>query len=256
MSDGKQRPILFSTPMVQAILEGRKTVTRRTRGLDKLNEEGFWNYSHNSLTGEVPHPAKKYDDGAPWYLFNPKNSNAMSWIMQCPYGKVGDILYVRESFHDGYNGMLDPNIGKEEKDWTMHYWVFKDGAQMYSTGEYFPGPKDKEPNFATGTKWRPSIHMPKAACRIWLQIVSIRLERLNEINHYSALAEGIEVKHDDECDIYKDYEATTEFSPFGDTYYETPFFSFKSLWKKINGIESWDKNPWVWVVEFKRIEKP
>jgi hypothetical protein len=248
----KQIPILFSTPMVKGINKLNKTQTRRTSGLDEINKQG-WVYSHSSLEGNVPHPAKKYDT-APWYLFNPQNGNHKSWAIQCPFGQPGDILWVRETFANGYNETLDPNIGKEEKDWTLRYWVYKDGSQLYSDGSYFPNNKQgTEPSF-NGAKWKPSIHMPKAAARIWLQIVSVKVQRLQDISENDAVAEGIERCGPPHDDVQRYGWRFKSYLQEGCAC--LPKASFQTLWQKINGLESWDANPWVWVVEFKRIDNP
>lgn len=169
----KQKPILFSTPMVQAILEGRKTQTRRICKQD------------------------------------------LPYASTCPYGQVGDVLWVRETFaHCGNNTFL------------------------YKVNGCEPIP----PN-----KWKPSIHMPKKACRIYLKIKSTRVERLQDISTSDARSEGIKI----------DPISRTRYMNYVDgstTYNERT--SFYSLWEKINGKESLDSNPWVWVVEFERIEKP
>lgn len=191
----KQRPILFSTPMVQAILAGRKTQTRRV----VKEPKGF--------VGN--------------WLF--QNIEYVRSRVQCPYGKPGDVLWVRESWQHG--GMLTSGPG----------YVYKSG------------------NYPKGMiKWKPSIHMPKDACRIWLEIVSVRVERLNEISDSDALAEGIETWFDTlfQENRFRDYVNDT------DRGYRFPTSSFFSLWSKINGEQSLNSNPFVWVVEFKQINKP
>jgi len=212
--------------MVQAILDGRKTQTRRTRALDALNKEGFWVYSHNSIDGEVPRPAKKYDT-ATYYLFNPKNSNMMSWVFKCPYGEPGDVLWVRETS------------------------LYDDEAGIYKYAADFD---ESDRNYLKGS-WTPSIHMPKEAARIWLEVVSVRVERLKDISEQDAIAEGI-YRWPDEMEIiggtYKWYDSTLKRTRGG----VDPKTSFMSLWRDINGPESWDANPWVWVIEFKQINKP
>jgi len=111
----------------------------------------------------------------------------------------------------------------------------------------------------TCAHWKPSIFMPKRACRIFLKIKSIRVERLNEITHWDSISEGIEVRLVDGDEEYKDYLAkgTDEYDSWGDTYYpNNPKPSFISLWKSINGLDSWDLNPYVFVYEFEKIAKP
>ncbi len=185
----KQKPILFSTPMVQAILEGRKTQTRRIiKGIEAVN--------HADL--------KELYDQSPDY-FNET----------CPYGKPGDFIWVRETFaHCGNNRFLYKANGCE------------------------PIP----PN-----RWKPSIHMPKIACRLYLKIKSVRVEQLKDINTSDARSEGLKIDPISKTKYINYVDGST-------TYNERT--SFYSLWEKINGKESLDSNPWVWVVEFERIEKP
>jgi hypothetical protein len=184
----KEHPILFSTPMVQAILEGRKTQTRRTVKTEMIDGENRpW-----IMTKEGPAPLK------------------------CPFGKPGDLLWVRETW-------AKADIG----------FCFK----VYN---------DIDAVFAPRNCWKPSIHMPKTAARIWLEVEEVRVERLQDISEEDAKAEGVKSRFSDlfqeeRYDDYLDMEGE----------YRSPASSFQSLWQKINGPESWDANPWVWVVKFK-----
>lgn len=197
----KELPILFSTPMVQAILEGRKTQTRRIRGLEDINDApDDWNLlmlDEGSLNGG---PA---GFGA---LFNSKKYENYTAFMKCPYGRPGDRLWVRETW---------AKVGHDEPPLIEGY-IYKADEEI------------------SGMRWRPSIHMPKAAARIWLEVESVGVERLQAISWDDAVAEG--------CSGYRPEQ------------YEPPM-EFRDLWKRINGPESWEQNPWVWIVKFKRIEK-
>lgn len=194
-------PILFSTPMVQAILAGRKSITRRMQGLEKINEKPD-NYAYKGI-----HP-----DNPSVHIFARLFLGV--WVetiyIKCPYGQPGDVLWVRESFK-----IVPPNM------------VFY---------------KADECNNAKG--WKPSIHMPKAAARIWLKVVNVRVERLQEITEQDAKAEGAQ------CGIFRygpnvcKGEYHLEINRHAD-YTD----GFKYVWHQINGRESWDSNPWVWVVE-------
>jgi hypothetical protein len=139
----------------------------------------------------------------------------------CRY-KIGDVLWVRES----WNRLI---IG---------------GGYRYKADGDFNDPQ---------LKWKPSIHMPKAACRIWLEITDIRMELLHDISPADALAEGIErmylQQNDSEVELlrFKHY--------LKDKWGPSAVHSFETLWCKINGHESWNSNPWVWVISFKQIEK-
>jgi len=201
----KERPIIYSTPMVQALLDDKKTMTRRIFKDD---------------------PKLQFDaniDLSTWF------KEHYEYIMSfCTYGKPGDVLYVRESFS------------------------YYDGVGFNYKADF------KAPECF---KWKPSIHMPKAAARIWLQITDVRVERLQEISEPDAKAEGVERKAMSEvfkCRTlykYKDYIFTkSELIPDAFNYL-SPVNSFKSLWTLINGANSWADNPWVWVISFKVLSK-
>lgn len=198
----KQRPILFSTPMVQAILEGRKTQIRRVTKMQPGEGEGYEDLGNGEFA----------------YISN----GGMSVPYTCPYGQVGDILWIRESF------------SKVE---------FKDKPILY----LFKANPDHQ-----SMKWKPSIHMPKVAARIWLRITNVRVERLQDISEEDAKAEGIDELFDSSVEErWKNYGLEPYNKPLNN-----PASSFMTLWWRINGMDNWDANPWVWVIEFERIEKP
>jgi hypothetical protein len=196
------KPILFSTPMVQAILNGTKTQTRRViKNIRMLNET------------------------TPMFSF--RNANATGI---CPYGKPGDILWVREKF-------APP--------------AFTQKADAYMYAADFHGSKVRE--YAKSI-WKPSIHMPFTACRLFLKIKNIRVERLQSISREDAIAEGINrgwCQQEGKPDIqtFENYET-------GKQDIIPAIVSFATLWQKINGLESYAANPWVWVIEFEKAEKP
>ena len=211
----KTKPILFSTEMVEAILEGRKTQTRRTKGLEKVNEN---------------------PDGHTFNSFSLDNKNATfkrlegMWQGVDVSFQVGDILWVRESFYIP--------IANEFK------------------GKYF-FKVDFKGDSAKLLKWKPSIHMPKEAARIFLKVINIRVERLFEISEKDAIAEGVECKIVENMKEYRAYLVKESEHVFGkNSYPDTPECSFLDLWEKINGNESVNSNPWVWVIEFEKVEKP
>ena len=204
----KERPILFSAPMVRALLAGTKTQTRR---VFKAKNGGVWP-NKNDLPG-------------------------MQQIMRsCPYGQPGDRLWVRENFD-----FLPAGGPDEPQACEIVYWV---------TGSREPRecPHDYNPMIYGREKIRPSIHMPRWASRITLEITSVRVERLQDISEKDCWAEGIEeVMHDfddaSQCDMAKRLGCCIEDAK--------PLYA--QLWEHINGQGSWDANPWVWVIEFKRI---
>lgn len=203
------RPILFSTPMVQAILDGRKTQTRRTKGLQLYNQEPS-RYMFNGFVDCMQHIS---------------DLDFLTEIqIKSPYGNPGDVLWVRESFH------------KQEMVLNSSRW----NNYIYKADHFLP----------ESFKWKPSIHMPKEAARLFLKITDVRVERLCSISGSDALAEGLEKHPDDQTGVhYKNYQYPNHFLI-------TPKRAFQSLWEHINGEESWNKSPWVWVIEFERIEKP
>lgn len=188
----REKPILFSGPMVRAILEGSKTQTRRVLRVQPSEETG-------SLSIGPYHPTAidRHGEEQPGPETYGVYSSCGEFGLRCPYGQPGDRLWVRET-------------------WAKTY-VRQAGAEwfVYATG-------DNRTDY--GGPWKPSIHMPRAASRITLEITGVRVERLGEISESDARAEGV--------------QSVAEF---------------KELWASINGLGSWEANPWVWVVEFRRI---
>ena len=215
----KETPIIFSTPMVQAILEGKKTMTRRI--VSELFETPFSEPCGDFLVIENKWLAVDFIDA----LTRDYDKHVR---IKCPYGKPGDLLWVRETW-----GIYRSH--PEGKDNI----VFK--SELHSV--YYPN--DSESNGS----WKPSIHLKKIHARLWLQIENIRVERLRDISEADAKAEGIMRYAGDNYYFYpcKDLR--------DDTYVDRAVTSFYSLWKVINGQESWDANPWVWVIEFKELSR-
>lgn len=209
----KERPILFSAPMVRAILEGRKTVTRREvkkqAALDCL-AAGF----------------------EPAFLALPGNSDL------CPYGRQGDRLWVRETWYcDHFEVMRGPYLKPDDLNVSE---AIDDGTLVYAADGLTPYEADQP-------IWKPSIHMPRWASRILLEITDVRVERLQAISDKQALAEGVR--------LYADHAALGDWYHVEgkETYSADPRKSFELLWSSINGPTAWDANPWVWAVEFKRV---
>lgn len=210
----KERPILFKGPMVKAIIDGRKTQTRRI-----VN----------------PQPSITSDSDASWR--DAKSDlwrNASQYARDCcPYGSHGDRLWVRESWA-AFKPEQQRFGGKSAlAGGAMMRIVERKPVQGESVIDYRA---DKE---KTGSSfWRPSIHMPRWASRLTLEIVAIRVERLQSITEDDAVAEGCE---------RVDSKSAAKFSIPG------PVYRFEHLWKSINGDHSWSSNPWVWVIEFKKL---
>lgn len=249
----KERPILFSGAMVRALLAGTKTQTRRVvkpqperRNIEQIgNMLGF---------------KKRQGDG--FWLW----PNARERILaECPYGQPGDRLWVRETWQVARE-TLDYETGGE---YDVFEWPDELGdPRLHLNGDarfgmkaglfYVADGEHKNPSVfynLTGIDnktilrpreitWRPSIHMPRWASRITLEVTSVRVERLQDISIEDAKAEG--AWGPDASVVEK------VANHFGIHHFDTnPRLAYQMLWEQINGPGSWDANPWVWVVEFR-----
>jgi hypothetical protein len=220
----KYIPLLCSTPVVEALIAKRKTMTRRVIKVD-ANSKYLPQYNIAGYTFLEPKEFDKTD------------TEKMCSVMSCPYGNVGDVLWVRETFRS-----IEQDFGNPRYEYKATEIInLKD-------------------------KWKPSLFMPKKACRFFLQIKSITVEQLNEISEEDSIAEGVEscnsVKQKFGCTpmvmkLYRDYERKdNSLIDYPCNGFDNPILSFQTLWESINGKDSWNKNPWVWVIEFEQIEKP
>lgn len=228
MPEIKERPILFSGPMVRAILEGRKTVTRRpVKGGQIPAEDAAGNDSGPrwSAIGQR-HPRYGY------CVFGETEAECARELAErgvCPYGRPGDRLWVREA-------------------WAADAQVNAVAPRDLSQGEPILYPADGAARqtgcamIAPG-KGRPSIHMPRWASRILLEITAVRVERLQDITPDQAIAEGVD------ADMCRQY---LETSPSRHECKEAEIHGFAGLWQSTGG--DWNANPWVWVVEFRRVQ--
>jgi hypothetical protein len=238
----RELPILFSTPMVQALLEGRKTQTRRI--IKARNPSACGIQICKNKDGVVTDVLWYDADEQTWNDKGDENK------IHCPYGKPGDVLWVREGFN--YFGSLDPG-----------YLSFK-----ATYPKCLPIGIENVPDISE-VKWKPSIHMPKVAARIWLHVKDVRVERLHDITEADAIAEGVETNECDaetkkgcpssfcinECAGKGEYlRYTGHREPEMIDYDGEPCYSaiesYETLWQHIHGNESWKCNPWLWVVEF------
>jgi hypothetical protein len=223
--------------MVQAIQAGRKTMTRRVIKMDDLLENpDRFRSAGDSREWDVPRPAIKYDDRI-WFAWELRNSNARTWIERCRY-KPGDILWVRETFAEWENGG----------------YAYKADGFFERYGAWEKDTPNKFHDVERVEKWKPCLFMPKEACRIWLKVTDVRAERLQDISEPDSISEGVESWVEERMKSrpthYKMYcDLDNPNDPA--TYSSTAKVSFESLWHKINGPESWEANPWVWVVSFK-----
>ena len=245
----KERPILFQGAMVRALLAGTKTQTRRAMRYQPHEEIG-------ALTVGMYHPTviDSLGDEHPGAEVFGVYSSCGEFGLKCPYGQPGDRLWVREA-----------------------HWWFKD-AHDPATG-YFP-PKltaddvEYRADGDDGRKvWRPSIHMPRWASRITLEITTVRVERLQAISEADAVAEGVAADTTWSLPWWQGYREHDGYLLHQQVQGETPpdwmlepkpmrplthlnrsaRDVYLSLWEQINGPGSWDANPWVWVVEFRRM---
>lgn len=219
----KERPILFNAEMVRAILDGRKTQTRRpVKPQPDMEIDGETCPDGSGGWSWVP----VWPEGHKW------SGRTLGWA-GCPLGRPGDRLWVRETWaHDA------PSL--EECRARL-----EDGlAGGLPYGPYYRTDSVHE---GTGLRWRPSIHMPRWASRILLEITAVRVERVQDITLESARAEGIT-------------EYLSEFLPSQCTEAEddgwrnrTSIENYRHLWESLYGPLAWAINPWVWVIEFRRI---
>ena len=212
-----ERPILFSGAMVRALLAGTKTQTRRVVKSDALREAQA-----------------------------AKSAGHLTLQRACPYGAPGDRLWVRETWRteelaDGTDGVRFPD------------GAFCACENTPEVGDAW-GSQHSAKSARRGTVWRPSIHMPRWASRITLEVTGVRVERLQDISEADARAEGAQV-----VPFYPDdgFPLSDGWTHVGDdgkcVLYTSARDSFRALWESINGADSWASNPWVWVVSFKRV---
>lgn len=222
----RERPILFAEPMVRAILSGQKMVTRRAIKPQPKVTEAYLREHEAWVEGLT--------------LSDHVNNAWQSGFIDvaCPYGEPGDRLWVRESWW-------------QAGDWQSTYPEDDTGAWFGSKRIAYSAdstpPNEPNRHYPAGLRngaysaaepnkiWRhrPSIHMPRWASRILLEITAVRVERVQDISDEQALAEGVD-------------QTNTSIPGYARQ-------RFQDLWESINGTGSWDANPWVWVVEFKRI---
>ena len=228
----KERPILFRAPMVRALLSGQKTVTRRVVKVQPFGAP-TWNTGYLTGAGERDYVTSWLDEAGRY--------------LECPYGNRGEMLWVRESYQVSKKyDSVKPSDLNYERGISTYYAAggsrWKDGS-----GQYVDNDDVCTPDWVG--KMRPSIFMPRAASRILLEITDVRVERLQDISDDQAKAEGIE--HSNALDP----AGPCKWRVYGREHTGTssPVDSFESLWSSINGADAWAANPWVWVVEFKRV---
>jgi len=232
----KELPILFCAPLVRAILSGQKTVIRSAVKHDPVNVI--------ALIGRDDKPKNKFG-------LCLTHHNVINKHYSCPYGKPGDRLWVRETWADvnmygapalAYRADGDIRNLMEEKSFLNDSGAFN-----------YDDPRSKPYQFGcwvddlisgAEASWRPPAHMPRWASRILLEITDVHVEKLQDISEEQVIAEGIGVSI---CQPHLETSPTRHPSKL------TAVHDFPGHWDSINGAGTWDSNPWVWVVEFKRV---
>lgn len=214
----KERPIIFNDEMVRAILEGRKTQTRRI-----VKGVRYWGDEYDKQWR--PHVIGPDRAGEFTWWEGPSHGQSCYHKARSPFGQPGDRLWVRECWQGPlFTGELptDWRDSKYQSPEFCHYRASGDSCEFF----------DADDNWQQ--RWRPSIHMPRWASRITLEITGVRVERLQDMCVSDAWAEGIESGQ------ITAHNGSVE--------------AFAALWRSIYGADSWQSNPWVWVVEFRRVQ--
>ena len=217
----KSKPILFSAAMVRALLDGTKSQTRRkciARTQDQSDIIG------GAIMEDIMDADIGYHEGEAWRRF------------PCPYGQAGDQLWVREEHYQF--GHWEPIKGKLTKGGRQK-WAFithPDSAVTFTPPAVYRKGRHHKDSATPAWHKRLARFMPRSYSRITLEVVSVRVERLQEISEQDAIAEGVRCR----C--------------MSSAITVTPRVAYSELWESINGPGSWDANPWVWVVEFRRVE--
>lgn len=231
----KERPILMTPENAQKVHEGEKTQTRRIVKFPHMNPLGQWEATTvgGPDGGKDEHGKTSPESVAIWHTRTGDH-------VFCPYGQVGDRLWIREAVAYKETDLVaykgDGSCGAWMGDgaggriWIHHGWIQGFSAQ---NGQYVGLSK-------YGGKWRPSLHMPRWACRTVVELTKIKVERVQDISEEDAKAEG--------CIPLPDAEIAARVA--GDT---PARMEFLALWKSIHGHDAWDRNDYVWVLVFKKL---
>lgn len=242
----KERPILFSGEMINAILQDRKGMTRRVMRPQPVFQPMYNDYRLPSGDRFAYKSGELFDEN--------------STLQRCPYGKPSDQLYVREMWQAKTSVIDDGDFGDAYWDEVpkpfrqrsrFPFLTYAAGMSVYHRTDGLERlPHDSHGHIAEGVpRWKPSIHMPRWASRIQLEVTGVRVERLNEISEADAIAEGL-VSWDGHGQRYYGIR-------LADVWETDPRKTFARLWDSINAKRGfgWDSNCWVWVIEFRRIER-
>ncbi len=267
----RERPILFSAPMVRAVLDGTKTQTRRVVKLPHENPLGKW----EALPWGGPNGGRtRSGETLPAQMVI--GHSRTGDILGCPYGQPGDRLWVRET-HFAFGRWETRYSAKKRRDeWHFVDMTLECGhAYLYDADHPRPQPLAGKRDGGVTPKWwkRPAIFMPRAASRIALEVAGVRVERLQEISETDAVAEGCKAepfpgpwwqgyKRMPDGELVHQ-QATGESPPDWmvephrmrdmSSLNRSAKDAFQTLWGQINGPDSWTSNPWVWVIAFQRL---
>jgi hypothetical protein len=225
----KERPIIFNGPMVRAILSGTKTQTRR---VVKLQPTGEWKIDTPPVLGRITSKHHLKERFGVFVRLDIETCFPLASLIPCPYGHPGDRLWVRETWAAPHAyDHLPPRLIPQ--DARIHYAASEERG---------------------GLLWSSSIYMPRWASRITLEVIDVRVERLQDISEADAMAEGVRgypFRPDEGWPICTGYMVGDDDGKT--TLHPKPQDPYRLLWESINGPGSWDTDPWVWVIQFKRI---
>jgi len=241
-----ERPIIFSAPMVNAILAGKKNVTRRIvkfplRPMVSKDQPGPETHYGGGMQRE--------SDDSPAQI-DLQSHFAEGAAGLCPYGDAGTRLWLKEAFYAFGRWEKHPSTKRGRDVWRFidmtlqsgHDYCFEEPARYVKTSRNDPGP----------TWWlRPSLFMPRRASRVDLEVTDVRIERLCDITDEQARAEGFSPMHDGVHMYFVNHlpHPSTGMSI-------TAVIAFALYWQRLHGSDSWNENPWVWVVSFRRLDQP
>ena len=233
----KETGLMFKAPLVHAILEGKKTQTRRLVAMPRKRDsfvmldhgKGFWPYQSDDGESEVC-------------------SDGCEHRYSSPFGMPGDRLYVRETWQHA-NFPLGP---------------YSEGTPVFYRADYLDDPHGPDGEKSPEGKyrhWSPAIHMPKAAARIWLEVTGVRVERLQQITDADALAEGVDRTNTSIPGYARErfnqlWDSTTGRPELPENKNSKRYARAKHWLDTHPDTTGWAANPWVWVIDFKRIDKP
>lgn len=239
-----ERPIIFTPPMVNAILAGKKNVTRRVvkfhlRRLVATDHGGFKvRHSDGMQTQSSDNPGQ----------LDLQSQIADGSAVPCPYGQVGTTLWLKEAFYAFGRWEAHANEKNGRQDWRFIDMTLESGREYcFSVPEH--DARNSRADLAPAWWLRPSLFMPRRASRVELEVTDVRIERLRDITDEQAQAEGFSPMHNGVHLYFLNHlpHPRTGMSI-------TAVIAFALYWQQLHGAQSWNENPWVWVVSFRRRE--